>query len=282
MADYAPPTGPPPPKVPEGWKAVYNEQYHEWFYVNTYTKQSQWDRPTEPIYAPPGEGAPPGAPPGYDHSTSQHTTEKSNNPFMQNQQNQYNGGGQMNETSDEAYARKLQEEENARASGSRGASDNYYQGPQAPQYGQGSNQSYDQQQLPQRDQKKSGGLLSKLTSKLGSSGGSSSRPQYGGYPQGGMGGYPQQQGYGHGPQMMGGHGYGQPGYGQPYGGGYGGGYGGYGGGGYPPRKSGGMGAGGGAALGLGAGLLGGALIAESFDDDGGGGDDGGGDDGGGE
>jgi hypothetical protein len=27
---YLPPTGPPPPKVPEGWKAVFHEQYHEW------------------------------------------------------------------------------------------------------------------------------------------------------------------------------------------------------------------------------------------------------------
>ena len=29
MAD-APPPGPPPPKVPEGWKAVWNDQYKEW------------------------------------------------------------------------------------------------------------------------------------------------------------------------------------------------------------------------------------------------------------
>ena len=27
---YAAPTGPPPPKVPEGWKAVWNDQYKEW------------------------------------------------------------------------------------------------------------------------------------------------------------------------------------------------------------------------------------------------------------
>jgi hypothetical protein len=26
----------------EGWKAVYNEQYKERFYVNIYTKMSQW------------------------------------------------------------------------------------------------------------------------------------------------------------------------------------------------------------------------------------------------
>ncbi|KAL8830483.1 MAG: hypothetical protein Q9170_005712 [Blastenia crenularia] len=31
MSSYAPPSGPPPPRVPEGWKAQWNDQYHEWF-----------------------------------------------------------------------------------------------------------------------------------------------------------------------------------------------------------------------------------------------------------
>lgn len=273
MADYAPPAGPPPPKVPEGWKAVFNDQYKEWFYVNIYTKQSQWDKPTEPIY-PPGEAPPDGAPPGYDPHTAQATTEKgSNNPFLPQQ---HSGAGPApGASSDEEYARQLQEQENARATSSGGMNSNYYNGPPQPQYGQSS--QYDQQ-LPPRQEKK--GLLGKLSSKL--SGSSSSSRQYGGYPGGGYPQqYPRQQyGYGHGPP--GPYGYGQPGYGAPYGGGYGGGY-----GGYPPRRSGGMGAGGGAALGLGAGLLGGALIADSINDgqedayqegydDGGGGDDGGG------
>jgi hypothetical protein len=35
MSDsFAPPSGPPPPKVPEGWKAVWNNEYKEWFYVS--------------------------------------------------------------------------------------------------------------------------------------------------------------------------------------------------------------------------------------------------------
>merc|ERR1711939_811269 len=59
MSDFVPPSGPPPPKVPEGWKAQWNEQYSEWFYVNIYTKKSQWDKPTEPVYPPPSDGAPP-------------------------------------------------------------------------------------------------------------------------------------------------------------------------------------------------------------------------------
>lgn len=33
MSDFAPPSTPPPPKVPEGWKAQWNDQYKEWFYV---------------------------------------------------------------------------------------------------------------------------------------------------------------------------------------------------------------------------------------------------------
>ncbi len=149
MSDFAPPPGPPPPKVPEGWKAVYNEQYKEWFYVNTYTKTSQWDRPTSPVYPNSADAPPSGAPPGYDHSSGYNTgPEKGgNNPFS----------SQQNSTeSDEAYARRLQEEENQRASSSRGQSDSYYGSgsgaPQAPQYGQGSS-SYDQQ-LPAREQKK--------------------------------------------------------------------------------------------------------------------------------
>ena len=31
MADFAPPSGPPPPRVPEGWKAQWNAQYSEWY-----------------------------------------------------------------------------------------------------------------------------------------------------------------------------------------------------------------------------------------------------------
>ena len=31
MADFVSPSGPPPPKVPEGYKAQWNEQYKEWY-----------------------------------------------------------------------------------------------------------------------------------------------------------------------------------------------------------------------------------------------------------
>ncbi|KAI5205521.1 hypothetical protein AUEXF2481DRAFT_383967 [Aureobasidium subglaciale EXF-2481] len=284
MADYAPPPGPPPPQVPEGWKAQWNDQYKEWFFVNLYTKQSQWEKPTEPAY-PSSGGAPPGAPPGYDSNHSQHMgAEKSgygsNNPYGSSI---HSGGSAHNVNDDEALARKLQAEEEARArqtgqSGTRtGASDNYYSSatPSQPQYSN---------DLPPRDQdrgKSKGGLLGKL---LGKASSSSSRPNQGygqqGYPSGGMmggggygmpqqhyGGYPQQGYGGYPPQQM---------YGQPQ-----------------RRTGGGLGGGAGMALGAGAGLLGGAMLMNGIDnmednayeqgyDNGGGGDDyGGGDDGGG-
>lgn len=267
--------GPPPPKVPEGWKAQWNDQYKEWFYVNLYTKQSQWDKPTEPVYPSPQGGAPPGPPPSYGHNDSRQTgPEKggylnSNNPYGGN--SGANSSHNVNVSDDEAYARKLQEEENARAQAggsagaNRGASDSYYGGgaaaSSAPQYGQGAQYGQNAPQygqssseLPSRDGGKSkGGFLGKLLGKA--SGGSSSRPQqgYGGYPQQGyQQGAPQGQ-YGYAPQagyMGQGGGYPQQGYG-----------------GYQqqPKKS-GMGAGGAAALGVGGGLLGGMLLADAMED----------------
>ncbi|KAI4221761.1 MAG: hypothetical protein L6R36_006655, partial [Xanthoria steineri] len=82
MADFAPPSGPPPPRVPEGWKAQWNEQYHEWFYVNLHTKVSQWDLPTQPAY-PSSDAPPPGAPPGYSGSGVAYPEKDlhSNNPY---------------------------------------------------------------------------------------------------------------------------------------------------------------------------------------------------------
>ena len=45
------PTG-PQTGLPEGWKAEWDGRYKEWFFVNVYTKRSQWDKPTRPVYAP--------------------------------------------------------------------------------------------------------------------------------------------------------------------------------------------------------------------------------------
>lgn len=300
MADFEAPSGPPPPKVPEGWIARWNDQYKEWFYVNTYTKKSQWEKPTEPA-KPPQDDLPPGPPPSYNKGDAAAPTDTKHNPY---------NSSSHTETDDERLAHQLQAEEDARARGQSSAS-----GGAAASYLSPSNSTPGQSsspypnQLPPRpvssssggaDKARSGGLLGKLfgagKSKMSSHGGN-----YGG------GGY--------GQPAYGQPGYGQPGYGQPaYGGyppqaGYGGyppqgGYGGYpppgGYGGYPPQQAyggrtggggGGMGLGG-AALGAGAGLVGGMLLMDAIDDnqqeayqegyqDGNNDDYGGGDDGGG-
>lgn len=246
--------GPPPPKVPEGWKAVWNDQYHEWFFVNLYTKQSTWEKPTEPVY-PPGEAPPAGAPPGYTGTphatgTSDKSSFSSNNPY----------GAAHNITDDEKLARKLQDEEQARA---RGASNDYYAGatgpsiagvphsggypapggysqeapyqpapsPYAPQQQQ-QQQAYDDQTRG----KSKGGLLGKLMGKV--SGGSGSQSHNQGFAQPAHAGFGQQQGM-----------YGRPGYAMPAG----------------RRPGGGMGAGG-LAMGAGAGLLGGAMLGSALGD----------------
>ncbi|KAF2397216.1 hypothetical protein EJ06DRAFT_533404 [Trichodelitschia bisporula] len=278
MADFIPPTGPPPPKVPEGWKAVWNDQYKEWFYVNIYTRKSQWDRPTEPIY-PPGESAsdvpPGGPPPSYGPAGEQHVgPEKgglgANNPYAPGNAE----STKQNVEDDEALARRLQAEEDSMAQARRSgaASDFYAQGqppytqlPAASPYGSSSASPF----VPQEQDrtKGKGGFLSKLLGK----GKQPSQQVYPAQPGYGQGGYPQQypqqyQPYQQYPQQ----------YPQQYA--------------QPGRRpgGGGMGMAGGAALGVGAGLLGGALLADAAHDggDGGGhgGDDGGGyggDDGGG-
>ncbi|KAF2097431.1 hypothetical protein NA57DRAFT_58020 [Rhizodiscina lignyota] len=283
MADFAPPTGPPPPKVPDGWKAQWNDQYKEWFYVNIYTKRSQWERPDEPVYPPPSGD--PDAPPSYDPHAAQHlgpekTGLSSNNP--------YGPGGpgsssHQDITEDERLARQLQEEENARGGGSdRGASDSYYS--HGGSYGGSPQPQHYNDQLPPRPDdtargSKGKGFLGKLL------GGKSPKPQYGQqYPP------PQQQSYYQGGPPQGQYGGPPPGqYGGPQ-------YGGYPQQGYyqqpqyspPPQQYGGRQSGGGglgvgtaAALGVGGGLLGGVLLGEAIDGGDGGGD-GGGDDGGGD
>ncbi|MCJ1478309.1 hypothetical protein MMC13_006986 [Lambiella insularis] len=250
MADFTPPPGPPPPRVPEGWVAK--------FYVNTITNESTWTKPTAP--ALPSSDAPPGPPPSY--STGSGASPSSNE--KSNPNNPYSVASNKDPSStvdeDAKLAQRLQDEENARVSqATRGASDDYYKGSSLPGMTTGSTPSYNQPQPAQVDGK-SRGLMGKLMGKFGggSSGGQTSyaRPQgYGtGYPQQGYG----QQGYGGGypPQQ----GYGQPAYGsgyapQPY---------------YAqqqaaPAKSQGIGALGAGALGVGGGLVGGMLIEDMIE-----------------
>ncbi|KAF6826214.1 ww domain containing protein [Colletotrichum musicola] len=316
MADnFAPPAGPPPPKAPEvppGWTARWNEQYKEWFYVNLHTKQSQWDRPTEPALPPPPpeDGAPGGPPPGYAPRPGDPAPIDSKpNPYEPHDNKSSTpqpggpGGPSNGLSEDERLARQLQAEEDQRNRGSHS--------PMPPGYALQQQQHQQSQspfpdQLPQRPQErgKSGSFLGKLLGKAKTGGSSHGQPggyggyppqqqQYGGYPaQQQYGGYPPQQGY-YPPQQPGFGGYGGGPTGYPMQGGYGGGYGHPQAAGRRPGGGGGMGMAGGMALGAGAGLLGGALIANSINDheheayaegynDGAAGDDFGGDDFGGD
>ena len=249
------------------------------FYVNVYTKKSQWEKPTEPVF-PVGDNAPTDPPPGYQPGEGPAPTDTKKNPYDDRSTNP--------DSDDAKLAAKLQAEEDAR---SRGSHSPYPpQPPQDMQNMQGMHNMSPQpgyggpggpggqafpQELPPRERGKSGGgFLGKLLGKAkGAAGGGHQQPgyghsypqqpqqyypqqpHYGGYPQQGYGGYPQ-QGYGH-PQGYGGYGHG-PGYG-----------------GYPQmqphRRGGGMGGGMGGmamggALGLGAGMLGGAMIADGIHD----------------
>lgn len=194
------------------------------YYVNTHTKQSQWNRPTEPVYPTSSGTPPPGGPPpnytGGGAASSTHSNEKpalnTNNPYSATNPLSHTGSN-PNVSEDERYAARLQAEEDARArqaAGSRGAQADYGSTP-IPQ-------SYDQGQLPPREGKTKGigGFLSKL-----GGGGKHGQQQQQGYPQQqqGYGGYPAQGGYG----QQGGYPPQQQGYGQPQG--YGG---------YPPQQQG--------------------------------------------
>ncbi|AEO61867.1 hypothetical protein MYCTH_2312547 [Thermothelomyces thermophilus ATCC 42464] len=270
------------------------------FYVNTYTKKSQWEKPTEPARPPEDDLAPPGPPPSYTPGSGstpapsdtkvnpyEADNRSSNNPYLNTgAAASYTGSTGSGptpgpsqssiEAEDERLARQLQAEEDARARAAANA-----QGPFP-------------NQLPPRpgdEPTQSRGLLGKLFKsgkKIVSSsshGGHphgagpgaggfaphapSPQPGYGAYaspppPHGAFGAYPPQPGYGAAAA-----GYPpQPGYGgYPPPGGYGG-YPPHGGYGAPPKRSGGGGMGmvGGAALGVGAGLLGGALIADAIHD----------------
>lgn len=248
MADYLPPPGPPPPKVPEGWKAQWSDQYKEWFYINIYTKQSQWEKPIEPIYPPPAhDGTPSGPPPGYSGGSGAAPTDYKTNPYESGNRGPGMGNSSTSVDDDARLAARLQAEEDARAR-SRGANADYPT-TSVPQTFGGS----PQQELPPRDGKR--GLFSKLLGKSNSS----SQPQYqqqyhqqypqqgyaGGYPQQGYAGYPPQQAYNAYPQQS---------------------YGGYASPAPAQQKSSGIGAMGGAALGLGGGLIGGMLLEDAIED----------------
>lgn len=280
------------------------------YFVNLHTGKSQWERPEVPaekeeqLHSPPDE-----PPPSYEDSGDLSSTPgdqklSSNNPY--NARGSHTPRNDDTVESDARLAARLQAEENARSTGSHaerqqqpGAATDYYQDSTGGSPAAAQQSSLAPEAAERGGRGRSRSFLSKLMGKA--SGGSSSSG--GGYSGGYGGGY--SGGYGRpppGPPIQSSYGY-PPGGGGFYGGypaqtqmGYGYspmgmGMGGMGGGGYPPRRQGGMGNAGAAALGVGGGLLGGALLADAFEDHGdtyvnndygdGGGDGGGGDDGGG-
>jgi len=58
--DYAAPSHPPPPRVPDGWAVRWDDNYHRFYYVNLATKASQWDVPEGTVFSD--------DPPSYQHS----------------------------------------------------------------------------------------------------------------------------------------------------------------------------------------------------------------------
>lgn len=55
------------PKVPEGWKAEYDSNYEEWYYVNLSTGDSQWVAPVGTIIAGEAQEDQRAAPPAEQH-----------------------------------------------------------------------------------------------------------------------------------------------------------------------------------------------------------------------
>ncbi|RMD43335.1 hypothetical protein DV735_g1838, partial [Chaetothyriales sp. CBS 134920] len=264
MADFAPPTGPPPPRVPEGWKAVWNDQYKEWFYVNLHTKQSTWEKPTGP--APHGTDGPPplGPPPGYSTGPNDPVVSADSKRPLSSHQPPLGGPNSRPGTADRGAANDFYSQAQQYPPPPPGYNQQGGPGSQGQAYGQGYTGPPQGGAAPVGQAAGAGAVTSKgVFSKFsGNNSAAGSRPVGGyGQPQQGYGGPP--QGYGYGQQ--------QPAYGPPAGP-YGGGY-------AAPapaaapvaaapaRRKHGIGALGAGALGLGGGLLG--------DDGGYGGDDGG-------
>ncbi|KAF7723181.1 hypothetical protein EC973_002316 [Apophysomyces ossiformis] len=105
----------PPPTLPEGWIALWDQTAQRYYYVQTATGQTQWEVPTQPsstVTQPQGEASSYGAAPGgnvypsYDNKTSGYPPVSGSNaqqpyypydqqqPQQPQQQPQQNGDGQ--------------------------------------------------------------------------------------------------------------------------------------------------------------------------------------------
>jgi len=192
---YAPPPGPPPPSIPQGWKAQYDGNHKEWFYVNLNTGVSQWDAPSKDVF-----NAPDDPPPAYEQSGTTSPAVSgdvkislaSNNPYIQpeiisnsrgNSTNKGGGNSTNNIEDDARLAAQLQAEEDARAvsphrtSGSCKANASGSTGPDRAVLPEPSAPS----PMPSQDQqrgKSSGGFLSRLLGRSSSSKQSGQHDQY--------------------------------------------------------------------------------------------------------
>lgn len=118
------------------------------FYVNVYTKKSQWEKPTTPVF-PIEDEAPQGAPPGYEHGSQVSVTDTKKNPYENPYDARSTGASdagpskQQQEDEDARFAAKLQAEEDARAHG--GSNRSAMGGAEPPPgYGYGEANSYSQ------------------------------------------------------------------------------------------------------------------------------------------
>ncbi|KAI0462160.1 hypothetical protein LJB42_004248 [Komagataella kurtzmanii] len=88
---------PPPPTLPEGWVAEWDEEYQRYFYVNTATGASQWEVPAQekaahasrPAAPPPPQEAQYSQPAQSQQVYQQHPQQLQQQPQQFQQQPQY-------------------------------------------------------------------------------------------------------------------------------------------------------------------------------------------------
>ncbi|CCD24297.1 Wwm1p NDAI_0C06380 [Naumovozyma dairenensis CBS 421] len=76
------------PKVPSGWKAIFDDEYQTWFYVDLSTKKSQWDEPKGTTWPSREAQRPSGPPPPPGYSRQDPSQTRSQQPYVPQQQSQ--------------------------------------------------------------------------------------------------------------------------------------------------------------------------------------------------
>ena len=81
------------PSVPDGWKAIFDEEYRTWYYVDLKTGKSQWEPPKGAGFSRPP--APPPPPPQYEETDSHRYQRQQPLPPSSYQQQQQQQQGPM-------------------------------------------------------------------------------------------------------------------------------------------------------------------------------------------